>query len=251
VTETLSSQLRQGTAHSHTAAENTAFMKCFLKGIVEREPLRKLLADLYFVYCALEEELYRHRFHPVVQKIYFPELERQAKLALDLEFYYGENWHDDIHASEEGKQYCDRIRNVAVLEPALLVAHAYVRYMGDLSGGQRLKSIIRSALELPTDRGTGLYDFDRIPTAEAKREVKVRYRNALDSLPVDDSLAQQIVDEANRAFQLNCTIVHNLEPDVRAAIGDRRFDPLTRQDQPGSTERQPPSFATSQQVASK
>jgi heme oxygenase len=38
----LSTRLREGTQHSHTAAENTAFMKCFMKGIVEREPLRKL-----------------------------------------------------------------------------------------------------------------------------------------------------------------------------------------------------------------
>ena len=48
----LAAQLRQGTAHSHTVAENTAFMKCFLKGIVEREPFRKLISDLYFLYSA-------------------------------------------------------------------------------------------------------------------------------------------------------------------------------------------------------
>jgi len=47
---TLATCLREGTQHSHTAAENTAFMKCFLKGIVEREPFRKLLANLYLVY---------------------------------------------------------------------------------------------------------------------------------------------------------------------------------------------------------
>jgi heme oxygenase len=29
-------RLREGTKHSHTMAENTAFMKCFLKGIVEK-----------------------------------------------------------------------------------------------------------------------------------------------------------------------------------------------------------------------
>ena len=42
----LSTSLREGTQQSHTAAENTAFMKCLMKGIVEREPLRKLFADL-------------------------------------------------------------------------------------------------------------------------------------------------------------------------------------------------------------
>jgi hypothetical protein len=43
--QNLAEQLREGTKHSHTAAENTAFMKCFLKGTVEQEPFRKLLAN--------------------------------------------------------------------------------------------------------------------------------------------------------------------------------------------------------------
>ena len=86
----LASQLREGTKHSHTMAENTAYMKCFLKGIVEKEPFRKLLANLYFVYSTLEAEILRHRNHPVVGLIYFPELNRQASLEKDLAFYYGE-----------------------------------------------------------------------------------------------------------------------------------------------------------------
>jgi heme oxygenase (biliverdin-producing, ferredoxin) len=138
----LANQLREGTKHSHTLAENTAFMKCFIKGIVEKEPLRKLLANLYFLYSALEDELQRYPDHSVVSLIYFPELNRKEKLEQDLAFYYGENWRDCISPSEEGKKYVDRIREVAATQPELLIAHAYVRYMGDLSGGQALKNII-------------------------------------------------------------------------------------------------------------
>ena len=233
----LASLLREGTQHSHTMAENTAFMKCFLKGIVEREPFRKLLANLYFVYTALEEEIQRHLTHPVVGLIYFPELNRKAKLEEDLAFYYGENWREEISPSEVGKAYVNRIHEVAKTEPALLVAHAYVRYMGDLSGGQSLRKIVRSALNLPPDRGTGLHEFDQFPTPEARREFKFKYRDTLNSLPVDDVLAQKIVDEANEAFRFNRDVVHDLEDDVRAAIGDHVFDLITRQDIPGSTER--------------
>ena len=76
----LAQQLREGTKQSHTAAENTAYMKCFLKGIVEREPFRKLLANLYFVYSALEQELQQHQDHEIVGKTYFPELNRVQNL---------------------------------------------------------------------------------------------------------------------------------------------------------------------------
>ncbi len=235
----LASQLREGTKQSHTMAENTAYMKCFLKGIVEREPFRKLLANLYFVYSILEAELLRHRDHPVVGLIYFPELNRQASLEKDLAFYYGDNWQEQIAPSEAGKAYVDRLKEISNSEPALLVAHSYVRYMGDLSGGQALKNIVRSALSLPPDRGTNFHQFDDFPSPEARRGFKVRYRDALNSLPVDAQLIAKIVAEANAAFALNCDVMHALEPEVKAAIGDRVFDLITRQDIPGSTERSP------------
>ena len=235
----LASQLREGTKQSHTMAENTAYMKCFLKGIVEREPFRKLLANLYFVYTTLEAELLRHRDHPVVGLIYFPELNRQASLEKDLAFYYGDNWQSQIAPSEAGKVYVDRIKEISNSEPVLLVAHAYVRYMGDLSGGQALKNIVRSALSLPPDRGTNFHQFDAFPSVEARRGFKGRYRDALNSLPVDNELIEKIVAEANDAFALNRDVMHALEPEVKAAIGDHVFDLITRQDIPGATERPP------------
>ncbi|MDC0834545.1 heme oxygenase [Leptolyngbya valderiana BDU 20041] len=235
----LAGLLREGTKHSHTAAENTAFMKCFLKGIVEREPFRKLLANLYLVYSALEEEIQNHLDNPAVKGIYFPELNRTAKLEADLAYYYGDNWREEIAPVEAGKVYVDRIREVAATQPELLVAHAYTRYMGDLSGGQSLRNIARSALDLPEDKGTGLHEFDAIPTPEARRAFKFRYRDTLNALPVSDDIAPRIVDEANLAFELNRNVMHDLEDEVKAAIGDHVFDLVTRQDKPGSTERAP------------
>ena len=235
----LASKLREGTKHSHTMAENTAYMKCFLKGIVEKEPFRKLLANLYFVYSTLEAEILRHRNHPVVGLIYFPELNRQASLEKDLAFYYGDNWQAEIAPSEAGRDYVARIKEISNSEPALLVAHSYVRYMGDLSGGQALKNIVRSALNLPADQGTNFHQFDAFPSVEARRGFKGRYRDVLNSLPVDAQLIEKIVAEANYAFALNRDVMHSYEPEVKAAIGDHVFDLITRQDIPGSTERAP------------
>jgi heme oxygenase len=232
-------RLREGTKHAHTAAENTAFMKCFLKGIVEREPFRKLTADLYFVYQALENAMDEQVQHPAVSKVYFPALRRVPKLEADLAYYYGDDWRHQIQASPKGLAYVDRIQTVAQENPALLIAHAYVRYMGDLSGGQSLRHIARSALNLPPDRGTGLHEFDAFPTVESRRAFKLTYRDALNAVEVDEATAQAIVDEANLAFQMNRDVFHEMEDDVRAAIGDHVFDLITRQDKPGSTDRAP------------
>lgn len=237
MSQDLAQQLREGTKHSHTAAENTAYMKCFLKGIVEREPFRKLLANLYLVYSTLEAELQRHANHPIVGSMVFPEIYRSANLERDLAFYYGDNWREQIVPLPAGQVYVDRILEVSNTDPALLIAHAYTRYMGDLSGGQALKNIVRSALNLPPDQGTGLHEFEQLPTVEAKREFKEKYRQALNALPADAATIQRIVDEANYAFQLNRDVVHELEPDVKAAIGEHVFDLITRQSIPGATER--------------
>ena len=237
MTHDLAQRLREGTQQSHTAAENTAFMKCFLKGVVEREPFRKLLANLYFVYSALESELLRHQHDPIVGPMYFPELNRTASLEQDLAFYYGDDWREQISPLPAGEVYVKRIHDVANADPALLIAHAYTRYMGDLSGGQALKKIVRSALNLPADRGTALHEFEQLQTVEAKREFKEKYRDTLNALPVDDATIQRIVDEANYACELNRDVVHELEEDVIAAIGEHVFDLLTRQTIPGATER--------------
>lgn len=243
MSQDLAQRLREGTKHSHTAAENTAFMKCFLKGIVEREPFRKLLANLYWVYNTLESELERHRNHPAIAPIVFPELYRAANLERDLAYYYGDNWREQIAPLPAGQVYVDRIQEVSNSDPILLIAHAYTRYMGDLSGGQALKNIVRSALKLPPDQGTALHEFEQLPTVEAKRAFKEKYRDALNSLPLSEAEMQRIVDEANYAFHLNRDVVHDLEDEVKAAIGAHVFDLLTRQEIPGATEHPPQGSA--------
>ncbi len=45
----LASQLREGTKKAHTMAENTGFVSCFLKGVVDKVSYRTLVADLWFV----------------------------------------------------------------------------------------------------------------------------------------------------------------------------------------------------------
>ncbi|PZO35835.1 MAG: heme oxygenase [Pseudanabaena frigida] len=235
MTSHLATRLREGTQKSHTAAENTAFMKCFLKGIVEIVPFRKLLANLYLVYSTLEAELKRHADHPIVGKIYFPEIDRQANLEQDLAFYFGDNWRSELIPLKAGQVYVDRLLEISNTDPALLIAHSYTRYMGDLSGGQALKHIIRSALDLPSDRGTTFYEFDQLPTIEAKRDFKEKYRHTLDALVIDEAAILRIVEEANYAFTLNRNVVDELEADVRAVVDPHVFELLTKQDRVGST----------------
>ncbi len=229
----LATMLREGTKKSHSMAENMGFVKCFLKGVVEKKSYRKLVMNFYFVYSAMEEEIEKLRDHPVVSKIYFPQLHRQQTLEEDLRFYFGSNWREEISISPAGKAYVDRIREVAKSQPELLVAHSYTRYIGDLSGGQILKKIAQRAMNLTDGEGTAFYEFEAIDDEKAFKD---KYRQAMNELPIDLATAEQIVDEANAAFGMNMRLFEELEGNLIKAIGVMLFNTLTRRRTRGSTE---------------
>ncbi len=232
----LATMLREGTKKSHTMAENVGFVKCFLKGVVEKKSYRKLVTSLYFVYSAMEEEMEKLKDHPVVSKIYFPELNRKQSLEQDLYFYYGANWREEAKNSPAGEAYVARIREVAQSQPELLVSHCYTRYLGDLSGGQILKKISQRAMNLTDGEGTAFYEFEDIPDEKAFKD---NYRQAMNDLPIDQATAEKIVDEANEAFGMNMRLFQELEGNLIKAIGVMLFNTLTRRRTRGSTELVP------------
>ena len=201
-------QLKEGTKKSHSAAENTTFVKSFLRGVVNKESYRALVNDLYFVYCALEDEVSNLKDHPVVGNLQLPDLERRDSLEMDLRYYYGPIWRSLIKPSEACERYVNRIREVAKNEPELLVGHHYTRYLGDLSGGQILKGIAQKALELGDGQGLKFYDFEKIEDTKA---YKAGYRGILNDLPIDQHQADAIIVEANYAFRLNMYMFDTLE----------------------------------------
>ncbi|BAY13124.1 biliverdin-producing heme oxygenase [Calothrix sp. NIES-2098] len=228
----LASKLRVGTKKAHTMAENVGFVKCFLKGVVEKSSYRKLVGNFYFIYSAMEEEMEKHQNHPIVSKINFPQLNRKQSLEEDLSYYYGFNWREQIQLSPAGEAYVQRIREISATEPELLIAHSYTRYLGDLSGGQILKNIAVTAMNL-SDGGTAFYEFAEIPD---EKEFKAKYRQALDELPIDEATADRIVDEANAAFGMNMKMFQELEGNLIKAIGIMLYNTLTRRRTRGSTE---------------
>nr|YP_009027555.1 heme oxygenase [Neoporphyra perforata]AGQ17093.1 heme oxygenase [Neoporphyra perforata]AHB35258.1 heme oxygenase [Neoporphyra perforata]AIA19420.1 heme oxygenase [Neoporphyra perforata]AIA20674.1 heme oxygenase [Neoporphyra perforata]AIA21092.1 heme oxygenase [Neoporphyra perforata] len=204
---TLANELREGTTKSHSMAENVSFVKSFLGGVVDKKSYSQLVANLYFVYCAIEDELFCNKDHPVIKPIYFTELNRKISLSEDLSYYYGSDWLNLIKPSPATKIYVERIHSIGSKQPELLVAHAYTRYLGDLSGGQILKKIARGAMNLSDERGTKFYDFDQI---QDDTVFKDKYRAALNMIPVSDHQIQNIVSEANISFTLNMKMFEEL-----------------------------------------
>lgn len=168
---------------------------------------------LYYTYTAIEEEIERNKDHPHFAPLYFPaELHRHEALARDVEYFCGPNWQSQVSCSQAAQRYVDRIHKVGQEDPVLLVAHAYTRYMGDLSGGQVLKKVAQRALKLPpTGEGVQFYHFDAIHSAKAFKQL---YRSRMNDLDLDAETKKKLVDEAIRAFQLNIEVL-----DTRPVLG--------------------------------
>lgn len=202
----LSDALKSGTAQAHEAAESVHFVKNFIRGIIDRELYGLLVAQLFHVYQRLEGALEQHaptHFAPC----HFPaELNRSDALQEDVDF-----WHTTSSppVSSATQDYLDRIDHLAKEDPLLLLAHAYTRYLGDLSGGKILARVAKRALQLEkTDEGLAFYHFDKIPSA---KKFKDQYRTSLNELPLSDGQVQALVQEANVAFLLNMRLFEELD----------------------------------------
>jgi heme oxygenase len=181
----------------------------------------------------MEDEFMRLKDNPVLAPIAFQQLNRREALEKDLAYYFGSDWKQQIQPSPSAQVYVERIQQVAKESPELLVGHHYTRYLGDLSGGQILKNIAQKAMNLSDSDGLHFYEFDAI---EDEKAFKGTYRSAMDTLPIDQPMADRIVEEANEAFHLNMNMFKELEGNLVAAIGKVLFGFLTRRQRSGSTE---------------
>ena len=164
-----------------------------------------VMASLYHIYVALEEEIERNKENPVYTPLYFPEeLHRRAALEQDMAFWYGPRWQEAIPYTQATKRYVQRLQEVGRTEPELLVAHAYTRYLGDLSGGQVLKKIAQKALNLPSS-GEGLAFFT-FPNIASATKFKQLYRSRMNTLEMTPEVRQRVLDEAKTAFLLNIQV---------------------------------------------
>ncbi|KAG0316431.1 hypothetical protein BGZ99_006913 [Dissophora globulifera] len=196
----LAVDLREGTKDIHVMAERSKFFKCFFKGTVTPALYGRVLISLHHVYSALERILEKHKNDPNIELIYFrEELSRKQGLEEDLEFFNGPDWRAMLSTITPAQQsYVDAIERCSRMDkPELLVAHAYVRYLGDLSGGQMLAKKLQKNNALPEGKGVAFYQFDKIEDKSAFKEL---FRIRLNQVEVDKETYREIIQEARQAF---------------------------------------------------
>jgi heme oxygenase len=101
-----------------------------------------------------------------------------------------------------GVAYARRIAQAAEGDGALLIAHAYTRYLGDLNGGSILARLLAKTLGLrPVE--LSLYDFSAFADAAT---LKHDYRDALDQAGALAADPNSVIEEGAVAFSLNIAL---------------------------------------------
>jgi heme oxygenase (biliverdin-producing, ferredoxin) len=211
-TQPFSLHLRTATEAAHEEAERSSFVTALVGGELPRDDLARFVFQLHAVYTVLEEATAAST-DPDLAAFLAPELARVPALTADLDHLAGDGWRDSIALLSATTDYCERMRARCFDWSGGLLAHHYVRYLGDLSGGQFLGRVVARVYELPDGRGTSAYRFDGIASP---KQFKDDYRAYLDALPWDADERDRVVDEACAAFACNTRIFTELS-DTRAA----------------------------------
>lgn len=204
-----SAVIRSASAEHHAEAENSPFMHGMLRGCLSRAAFVRYTEQLWFVYRALEAPADRLAADPVAGPFIDARLFRLTALREDLDHLHGgTDWRSTVRPLPATETYAARISEVAAAWPAGYVAHHYTRYLGDLAGGQVIRSTAERLWGLPR-RGAGVrfYVFDEIGSPSVFRRT---YRRLLDELPVDDLEKQRVVEECQRAFAMNTAVFRQL-----------------------------------------
>lgn len=202
----LSHRLRAETKDAHTTAERSGIMRSLLRGTLARPQYIALLQNLAELYDALELELDRHHDHPALAGVQWAQLRRGPAL------------HEDIARLSEGtadaeispvtREYVTHLHHLGNTAPDLLFAHAYLRYLGDLYGGQIIKRIVQDKMHLVA---VSFYDFKNIDDLDA---FKHTFRNAIDAIDPSIANPDEMVAEAMHGYVLHARLFESLDAAV-------------------------------------
>ncbi|KTR37434.1 heme oxygenase (biliverdin-producing) [Rothia kristinae] len=218
--ETFSARLRRSTAKRHSSAEHSTFMTDLMGGTLDASAYLRLLAQYRHIYAALEEvaRSFREDPQPLTNPFVLPGLDRLSAIEADLAVLadlVGRPLDVDgdplFAALLSTAEYVARIRTTRT-SPERFLAHHYLRYLGDLSGGQAVAALMARHYGLPAE-ALSMYRFPDLPKPKVFKD---GYRTLLDRAQFSEDQRAALVEEAVAGFDLNARMFADLQRAVRA-----------------------------------
>ncbi len=204
--------LRARTTSRHGTSSGADFMTDLLRGTCDVDDYAQLVAQYWFVYRALEGASGSISGHPVAAPFVTTGMNRLPALESDLEFLLGDAWRDRVTALPATREYVERLETVAATSAGAFIAHHYTRYLGDLSCGRFISTLLQKHYGFDVN-GVGFYVFAEVADPACFRAT---YREQLDAAPWTDADKEAVVAEVALAHSLDTRLLDGLEADRRA-----------------------------------
>jgi heme oxygenase len=208
--------LREGTRALHGLAERSGIVREIVLGRVYEDAYVLYLRNLLPVYQEMEHILKSQRGLPLISTVARPPIYRAAAIEADLEALRGSAW-SSLPVLRSSERYAECIAKSVRNGAARLLAHAYVRYMGDLSGGPVLGRKLSRALGL----GPEALHFYTFPEIRDQTGFKVEYRRAICACGEQIADWSPVIDEAMIAFELNIALSESVLEAADSAVSGR------------------------------
>lgn len=201
---TFSARLKAETAARHQHAEHSNFMADLMGGKLTVRAYRMLLTQYVYIYEALEEVTasFRARPNPITEPFVLEGLDRLVAIKADLAELGGPTDAQPLPATAD---YAAAIRATAST-PERFLAHHYLRYLGDLSGGQAVAALVARHYAVPAE-ALNMYRFEALPKPKVFKD---SYRELLNGAPLTDAQRDALVDEALAGFDHNSRVFAQL-----------------------------------------
>lgn len=194
-------RLREQTADAHASAERSPFLAELLEGSLDAGALTTHLGQVHQLYAVLEPAVDALRDHPQVAPFADDALLRLPAVSADLQEALGEGWEAALEPLPATSRYAAHLREVAGW-PAGVVVHHYLRYLGDLSGGQVLRRLLARAYGRD-EAALRSWTFDGVASPKRYRDAYRAHLDAVAREHWDAAEQQRVVDEARLGYRLH------------------------------------------------
>ena len=177
---------------AHHQAEGMSFSQALLAGEATPLQLAALIRALAPAYRLLEQQGPAAAQTLGAHSICWNALARSTALNHDLAKLAG---LPATPASPAAQAWLEQLHHLATTAPHRLLAHAYVRYGGDLSGGQQLAQQAAGILERAGLPSLSFWVFAR-PLAD----LKAGLHHGFEELQLGERQEQELLEEAEAAF---------------------------------------------------
>lgn len=190
--------LKKAGKELHDKAEGTPVVKAIFDGTITESEYMDYLACLFEVYDQLEKELELLPVDSSIAPLVIPEFYRASSIKSDLKAFGDEERKPNAKAEE----YRAHLKSIGQYHPHRLVAHAYLRYLGDLFGGMMIHKKLG-------DRFPGklnFYDFKALCEAKQLKSPAMfarKFKEILNTLPLTPLQQNEVVDEVLQGYQMH------------------------------------------------